>query len=191
MPIAVAAVGDVPFVNAVPLFHFELPFVEEASARNPISVLFEEPRMHLMPCYRWITVLMRFCVALALCVCAGSLHAQHRVDPHNTYSRIIAVVPMVGKGTPSDPVRPQYAPWPPSPNPSRTTIMSSSHQMSDDGRFALVEFVAQDRSAFQAIFTDKTVLVFEKGKDKKDDIEKALKKFKKDFDLSTFGMVHP
>jgi hypothetical protein len=127
----------------------------------------------------------------ALLVCAALLAAQHRVDPRNTYSRIIAVVPMVGKGTPDDPRRPQYAPWPPSPNPARTEIVGYSHQVSDDGRFSLVEFVARDRSAFQAILNDKTVTVYEKGKDKKDDIEKALKKFKKDFDLSKFGMVQP
>jgi hypothetical protein len=130
-------------------------------------------------------------IGAALLVCVGLLSAQDRVDPRNTYNRIIAVVPMVGKGIPSDPRRPQYAPWPPNPNPSRTAIMGFSHQVSDDGRFALVEFVARDRSAFQPILNDKTVTVYEKGKDKKDDIEKALKKFKKDFDLSKFGMVHP
>ena len=101
------------------------------------------------------------------------------------------MVPIIGKGTPADPRRPQYAPWPLSANPARTAIMGYSHQVSDDGRFALVEFVARDRSAFQAVFNDKTVTVFEKGKDKKDVIESALKKFKKDFDLSKFGMVHP
>jgi hypothetical protein len=84
---------------------------------------------------------------------------------------------MVGKGTPSDPRRPQYAPWPASPNPSRTEIVGFSHQVSDDGRFALVEFVARDRSAFRAILNDKSITVYEKGKDKRDDIEKALKKF--------------
>ena len=69
--------------------------------------------------------------------------------------------------------------------------MAYSHQLSDDGRFALVEFVARDRSAFQAILNDKTVTVFEKGRSKKADIEKALKLFKKDFDLDQFGTVMP
>jgi hypothetical protein len=98
---------------------------------------------------------------------------------------------MVGKGTPADPRRPQYAPWPPSRSASRTSIIGYSHQISDDGKVALVEFVAHDRSAFQAIFNDKSVTVFEKGRDKKADIEKGLKKYKKDFDLSKFGMVLP
>jgi hypothetical protein len=120
------------------------------------------------------------------------LAAQHnRVDPRNTYHRILCVVPMVGKGTPADPMRPQYAPWPPSTSASRTAIISFSHQVSDDGRFALVEFVARDRQAFEEIFNDKTIKVFEKGKDNKDDIDKELKKFKKDFSLDKLGAVRP
>src|ERR1041385_5541037 len=81
----------------------------------------------------------------------------HRVDPRNTYSRVLCVVPMVGKGTTTDPRRPQYAPWPTVPGDSRTAIIAYSHQVSDDGKFALVEFIARDRKAFNAIFADKTV----------------------------------
>jgi len=128
-------------------------------------------------------------VVLLVTSCLGL--AQHKVDPKNTYSRVICIVPMVGKGTPADPRRPQYAPWPPAATASRTAIIAYSHQVSDDGKSALVEFVARDRSAFQAIFNDKSVTVFEKGKDKKSDIENALKKYKKDFDLSKLGMVLP
>jgi len=117
------------------------------------------------------------------------LQAQHRVDPGNLYNRVICVVPVVGKGTPADPRRPQYAPWPPKPNPARTDIISYTQQISDDGQYALVEFVARDRAAFQAIFNDKTAVkaVFEKDKNKKDEIEKELKKYKKDFDITKFG----
>ena len=123
---------------------------------------------------------------------AALLQAQHaRVDERNASHRIICVVPMVGTGTPADPKRPQYAPWPPSPTSSRTAIISFSHQVSDDGRFALVEFVAHDRQAFEAILKDKSVKVFEKGKDKKDDIDKEFKKFKRDFNLAGLGTVRP
>jgi hypothetical protein len=38
---------------------------------------------------------------------------------------------------------------------------------------------------------DKSVKVFEKGKDKKEDIDKELKKFKEDFDIEKFGAVRP
>lgn len=54
-----------------------------------------------------------------------------------------------------------------------------------------MEFVAQDRAAFQAIFNDKSITVFEKGKDKKDDIEAAIRKYRKDFNLDLFGVVMP
>jgi hypothetical protein len=132
---------------------------------------------------------MRVRLLLEFSLFASLLSAQHIVDSHNTYSRIIAVVPMVGAGTPKDPRRPQYAPWPLSKARGRTDILSYSHVVSDDGRFAVVEFVALDRKAFQALFDDKTIKVFEKGKDTKDDINRALKLFKKDFDLTTFSKV--
>lgn len=62
---------------------------------------------------------------------------------------------MVGKGTPTDPLRPQYAPWPPAPASARNGIISFSHEISDDGRFALVEFVAMDPNAFAPILNDR------------------------------------
>ncbi len=130
-------------------------------------------------------------LAVGLLVFASLVYAQHRVDSRNTYQRVVCVVPIVGAGTPQDPKRPQYAPWPLSRARSRTDILAYSHQISDDGRFALVEFVARDRSVFQAIFGDKTLKVFEKDKDKKDDIEKELKKYKKDFDLNQLATRVP
>jgi hypothetical protein len=33
---------------------------------------------------------------------------QRKVDPKNTYARIICVVPIVGNGSNNDPKRPQY-----------------------------------------------------------------------------------
>jgi hypothetical protein len=119
-------------------------------------------------------------------------YSQRRVDPKNTYARVICVVPMVGAGTAADPKRPQYAPWPPLPPDAQTGIIAYSQQMSDDGKLALVEFVARNRSAFQAILNDKTIAaVFEKGKANKATIESALKRYKKDFDLDKFGTVMP
>lgn len=114
-----------------------------------------------------------------------------KVDPHNTYSRIIAVVPILGSGTKADPRRPKYAPWPPV-NPSavaRNNIIGFSHITTDDGKSAIVEFVARDRSAFQTILADKSITVFEKGKDTQSDIETALQKVKKDFTLNKYSMA--
>jgi len=132
-------------------------------------------------------------------VMTGMVFPQHRVDPKNTYHRVICVVPMVGKGTFDDPRRPLYAPLPPSQAPAqarpaaapRDAILAYSHQVSDDGNYALVEFVAVDRAAFQAILNDKQITVFEKGKASKAEIEKELRKYKKDFDYEKFGLVLP
>ena len=121
---------------------------------------------------------------------AGTLCAQpHRVDPRNIYSRIICVVPFTGKGTPADPRRPLYAPWPPSQDPNG--IIGFAFEPSDDGQFAIVEFVARSRSAFQAILNDKTITVFEKGKSARSDVEGAIKQHRKDFSMDAFGMVMP
>lgn len=56
-----------------------------------------------------------------------------------------------------------------------------------------MEFVAQDRAAFETILADKMSVAhaFDKGIAKKDEIEKALKKYRKDFDLDKFGVVMP
>lgn len=110
--------------------------------------------------------------------------------PRNTYSRIIAFVPYVGKGTYTDPKRPEYAPGPLT-SQSVTNIIGYSHVASDDGQYAIVEFIARDRSAFQVIFNDKTVTYFEKGKDQASVIEAALQKYRKDYTLAKYGTVMP
>jgi hypothetical protein len=132
----------------------------------------------------------RFAILLLLVHAAA--FPQRRVDPKNTYTRLICVVPIIGQGTAADPKRPQYAPL------SRTSVTAQQspiigffQQPSDDGKYALVEFIARDRSAFAAILADKQVKSFTKGKDKKEDIEKELKGYKKDFDLEKFGLVMP
>ena len=120
------------------------------------------------------------------------LPAQRRVDPKHTYNRVICVVPIIGAGTETDPKRPQYAPLPrKSPSDPMPGIVAFMQQTSDDGKYALVEYVAKDPAALQPILNDKSIKVFIKGKDKKDDIEKELKKYKKDFDLNNFGVVMP
>jgi hypothetical protein len=78
-----------------------------------------------------------------------------------------------------------------SPTGERSAIIAYSQQISDDGRFALVEYVARDRSAFATILADKSITVFVKGTSKKDDIERELRKYKKDFDLEKFGLPLP
>ena len=144
---------------------------------------------------------------LGLLVLATVVSAQRRVDPKNIYHRVICVVPYVGQGTAADPKRPQYAPLPAAVTGSQQgaapatagtavgavppAIIGYMHVPSDDGRYALVEYVARDVAAFQAILSDKSLTVFVKGKDSKSAIEAGLKKYKKDFSLDTFGVVVP
>ena len=72
---------------------------------------------------------------------------------------------------------------------STTDILAYSWQLSDDGKSAIVEFVAADRKAFVEILNSKDpkVRLFEKGKNSKDETESELKKQKKDFDPTKFG----
>ncbi|MBZ5580976.1 MAG: hypothetical protein LAQ30_02020 [Acidobacteriia bacterium] len=103
-------------------------------------------------------------LAALLLTLAAVVCAQRRVDPKNTYVRVICVVPLVGGGTQADPKRPMYAPWPLPSTPPRTGIIAFAQQISDDGKYALAEFVARDWSAFSAILSDKQVKTFRKGR---------------------------
>ena len=124
-----------------------------------------------------------------LLMAALTVSAQHRVDPRNTYHRIICVVPLVGTGTADDPRRPLYAPTAKSATPDG--IIAFTQAPTDDGRFAIVEFVARNRKAFQAILADAGVTSFEKGVQTRSVIETALKRLKRDFDLDKFEVVMP
>ena len=112
----------------------------------------------------------------------------------NTYERLICVVPMIGTGTPADPKRPLYAPVP-GGKPSREGIIAFSYVLSDDGKSALVEFVARDRAGLAAILRDKgnrsDVKVFEKGTGNRAAIVAEFRNHKKDFDFDHFGVNVP
>lgn len=128
-------------------------------------------------------------IVAALCF-AGALSAQRRVDPRNTYHRVLCIVPIVGSGSWEDPRRPQYAPVE-IDAAGGTGIIGYTHQISDDGKFALVEFVARDPDALAPILADKTITSFVKGRDKRADILAAFIKFKRNFDLDNFGVAMP
>ena len=88
-----------------------------------------------------------------------------------------------------DPVRPLYAPSPRTTNPtSRAGIIAYTYVPSDDGKFALVEFVARDRTAFKAILADTSVQAWTKGVNQLADAITAFKLIKKNFDITTFGV---
>jgi hypothetical protein len=144
----------------------------------------------------------RRCIFLLLFLSAAAL-SQRRVDPKKTYHRILCVTPLIGSGTATDPVRPKYAPWPlpAQQNPAHALIgpaaqnqagiMAFSYVPSDDGRFAIVEFVARSRSAFQPIFADTTIQVFEIGRVTRPAIEAAVQRYRRNFNLEQFGTVMP
>jgi len=64
-------------------------------------------------------------------------------------------------------------------------------RLSDDGKSALVEFVAAQGSAFKDILADRAVKTFVKGIAKQVDIEAEFKQQKKDFDFNRFGVRLP
>jgi len=82
---------------------------------------------------------------------------------------------------------------------SRTGIIGFTHVLSDDGQFALVEFVARDAKAFDNVLADinanininVNVKAFRKSKDKREDIEAEFRKHKKDFSFENFGVRVP
>jgi hypothetical protein len=125
---------------------------------------------------------------LGLLVLAAAVCAQRRVDPRYMYHRVICVVPYVGQGTQSDPRRPKYAP---APGAEPQGIIAYTHVPSDDGQWAIAEFVARDAAALEVILHDGQVKSFVKGKASKAEIETELRKYKKDFNLDRFGVVIP
>ena len=132
------------------------------------------------------------CLLCAFFCTIAPVSAQRntRVNPRNMYERLMTVVPIIGAGTYADPQRPKYAPLPSQANAtSRTGILGYSYQLSDDGKYALVEFVAQDRVAFNAILADSSVKAFLKSQDAAAAITTELQKYKKDFDLAHFPTV--
>ena len=85
----------------------------------------------------------------ALSVFTVSLFAQRNVSPGNMYHRVYAVVPMVGAGTQADPKRPMLVPVPGQNTAGeRPDLLGYQMQLSDNGQFALVEFVFQNPVAF-------------------------------------------
>lgn len=118
------------------------------------------------------------------------VHAQYRVDAANMYERVMAIVPLIGKGTITDPKRPMYAPAPSSVPPTqRTGILAYSYVLSDDGQFALVQFVARDRASLSTILADTTITSFLMGRDSRAAVQAAFTAIKKDFNFDTFGRV--
>ncbi|HTR35828.1 MAG TPA: hypothetical protein VMH80_08015 [Bryobacteraceae bacterium] len=133
-------------------------------------------------------------VALVVCFAASisAAIAQARVDPWNTYERVIAIVPMIGTGTEADPVRPMYTPVISDTAPlTSTPFLGFTMVQSDDGKFALVEFVARSKTPFRTILADATIQTFLKGTNSRQAAEAAFQKLKKGFSIQNFGVRVP
>ena len=120
-------------------------------------------------------------------------HGQPQVAVENRDERVVAVVPMIGAGTAADPKRPMFVPWGPNAHKDllESGILSFSFQLSDDGRSAIVEFVARDRKALAPILNANRadVKAFVRGQDSRQTIDTELRRHKRDIDLDQ--VVHP
>jgi len=91
---------------------------------------------------------------VALSVFASALCAQRAVSPENMHHRVWAVVPLVGAGTDDDPKRPMLVPTAAEAEADkiqgvRPDLLGYTVQLSDDGQYALVEFVLSSPLAFE------------------------------------------
>jgi len=119
---------------------------------------------------------------------SAPLFSQPAVPPQNRYERVLAIVPMVGAGTKADPRRPLFIPADPR-QLSSAGVISFTAELSDDGRFALVEIVARNRTAFAAMLADRRpdIRVFEKGKVTAADLEREFRRHKPSFSADKFA----
>ncbi len=135
---------------------------------------------------------MKCSCRLAVCVLilAAVLPGQRRVDPRNSFYRVIAVVPLVNSG-PGGAAWPKHVPASEPAGPGDPGIIAFACEPSDDGKHAIVELVAVNRAALAGVLADHSagVLVFEKSKVPQKEIESAIQPFRKDFSLSRFGVV--
>jgi hypothetical protein len=113
-----------------------------------------------------------------------------RLAPENAYARVYCIVPMIGSGTTADPKRPMFAPPPPTAAAplNREGIIAYQYQISDDGNFAIAEFVAVTRAGLSPILTstNPSVISFERGLFALLEIETAFQQFKAGFSFKTF-----
>ena len=132
------------------------------------------------------------CVVLS-CLLVFPATAQHKIDAGQLYERIWVIAPVIGTGKARDEKRPMFTPpFAAAPGQGaaagRTGILAMQCQFSDDGKTALMELVALNRSAFNEILNSKVpgVKVFERGKTTKNEVETEFKKYKKDFQFNDF-----
>ena len=123
-------------------------------------------------------------LALTLFMLSPVALAQFRpVDPRLTYERVLAIVPMVGSGRADDPKRPMFSDSP--------KLIGYHAELSDNGQFALVEFVARTREELAVINSsrDARVQTFKKSDAKRSDVLREFQKLKAKFNPDNFGLA--
>ena len=118
--------------------------------------------------------------------CMAILRAQDHVSPENLGERVIAAVPFVGAGTAKDPRRPLFTPNPAEPLSDNARAVSYTILgVSDDGKSAIVEFVADNLKDLEPVLkaqrTD--VKAFRKGHHPKAEIDQEFRRIKRDFSV--------
>lgn len=140
----------------------------------------------------WMALLTKASILAVLA--SGMAVAQRKVDAGNMYERMMCVVPVVGKGTMDDPRRPLFASLPARKGPpTRDGILAFSWVPSDDGKFALVEFVARDRAAFRGVTgaNRPDVRVFHKGRNSRAEIETEFRRYRRSFSMDQLRTILP
>ena len=124
----------------------------------------------------------------------GGAQAQ-KVDPHFTYFRVYCVIPLAGTGGAGDPVRPGIIPAAgiaPSQEGLQQgpKILGFYHEVSDDGKWALAEIVFHDHSAAQNMVREQqgTGWAVEKGAIPLIEVQAVFQKYKKNIDMTRFGV---
>jgi hypothetical protein len=148
------------------------------------------------------------CFTVLCCFAMGMFGQVHRVDPRLMHHRVIWVGPIQGDGSPKRPFRPDHVPaslMNPGAAADETDanallvrgqdnqrgIIAFTFQPSDDGKWAIAEFVAVDRSALLPILNDNRPGVWsvEIGTMPRPQIQAILRRFKKNLDLNQFQVV--
>ncbi len=122
----------------------------------------------------------------------GPSASIQRVPPEQILHHVYAVVPLQGTGAKGDAKRPMFAPSASDvaavkPG-TRPAILSWKMQVSDDGKYALVDFAAATPADLKFIVTSNAagLKAFETGKTTKAEVEAEFRKYKKDFSADQF-----
>ena len=127
-------------------------------------------------------------VALLCCLAASSpAPGQSAVQSRHRYERVWCIVPLTGQGTPADPKRPMFTQAAIS---KQSGIVGWQRLPSDDGKSALAEFAAINRSALEALLSSREsgVRVFADRKTGRAAAEAAFRSARRDFKASWMGL---